>query len=147
MTSGETRGQALKNKDTFTDRLETQAKARQALLEKAKQAQPKDPASDPELAARQQARLEAARQREAREADRRRQRNEEIERQKTERLARAAARAEQERLAAEERKRKANDARLAAEAAAKEAARLSKRSKPAALGLQDLKAALESRGK
>ena len=50
----------MKNKDTFTDRLEAQAKAKQALLEKAKK---NDPTSDPEFAARQQARLEAARDR------------------------------------------------------------------------------------
>jgi uncharacterized protein DUF6481 len=54
----------LRNKDTFTDRLEAQAKARAALLEKARQ---KDPTNDPEYAARQRARLEAARQREERE--------------------------------------------------------------------------------
>ncbi|HTE82850.1 MAG TPA: DUF6481 family protein, partial [Reyranella sp.] len=55
----------MKNRgDTYTDRLETQAKARQALLEKARQ---KDPTNDPEFAARQQARIEAAKVREERE--------------------------------------------------------------------------------
>jgi membrane protein involved in colicin uptake len=107
----------LRNNDTFTDRLEAQAKARQALLEKAKQ---NDPTNDPEFAARQQARLEAARQREEREAEQRR---------------------------AEEAKRLAVERQAAAEAAAKEALRLSRKIKPAALGLADLKAALEGRGK
>ena len=59
----------MKNRgDTYTDRLETQAKARQALLEKARQ---KDPTNDPEFAARQQARIEAAKVREERELERR----------------------------------------------------------------------------
>jgi len=134
----------LKNKDTFADRLEAQAKAKQALLEKAKK---NDPTNDPEFAARQQARLEAARLREEREAELRRAREAERERQKAERLAKAAAKAEAARLAEEERRRKADEARLAAEAAAKEALRQSRKVKPTALGLQDLKAALESRGK
>ena len=47
----------MRNNDTFTDRLEAQAKARQALLEKAKQ---NDPTNDPEFAARQQAAILAA---------------------------------------------------------------------------------------
>ncbi|HZQ00644.1 MAG TPA: DUF6481 family protein [Reyranella sp.] len=134
----------MKNKDTFADRLEAQAKAKQALLEKAKK---NDPTNDPEFAARQQARLEAARLREEREAELRRAREAERERQKAERLAKAAAKAEAARLAEEERRRKADEARLAAEAAAKEALRQSRKVKPTALGLQDLKAALESRGK
>ncbi|UYN94317.1 MAG: hypothetical protein KIT25_20105 [Enhydrobacter sp.] len=134
----------MKSKDTLTDRLETQAKARAALLEKAKQ---KDPASDPEFAARQDARLAAARQREEREAERRRAKEAERERQRAERAAKAQAKAEAERIAVEEAKRRAEEARLAAEAAAKESARLSRKARPAALGLQDLKAALESRGK
>jgi hypothetical protein len=132
----------LKIKDTYTDRLEAQAKAKQALLEKAKQ---NDPTNDPEFAARQQARLDAARLREQRELEQRRAKEAERERQRAERAAKAAAKAEQERLAAEEAKRKANEARLAAEAAAKEAARQSRKTRPAALGLQDLKAALEGR--
>ncbi len=115
----------MKNQDTFTDRLEEQAKARQALLEKAKQ---KDPTNDPEFAARQQARLEAARVREEREA---------------ERPAVAARKAE-------EAARKAEEARAAAEAAAKEAKRVYRATqaaaRPQALGLKDLKAALENRG-
>jgi len=133
------RGSALKNKDTFTDRLEAQAKARQALLDKAKQ---NDPTNDPEFAARQQARLEAARQRDEREAERRRAKEQERERQRAERAAAAARRAE-------EAARKAEEARLAAEAAAKEAKRVQRvaqsQARPAALGLKDLKAALEGR--
>jgi len=77
----------LKN-DTFADRLEAQAKARQALLEKAKQ---KDPTNDPEFAARQQARLEAARLREEREAEQRRAKAAAREQQRAERAAKAAA--------------------------------------------------------
>ena len=129
----------MKNKDTFTDRLEAQAKARQALLEKAKQ---KDPTNDPEFAVRQQARLEAARLREEREAERRRAKEQERERQRAERAAAAARRAE-------EAARKAEEARLAAEAAAKQAKRVQRAvqtvARPPALGLKDLKAALEGR--
>ncbi len=130
----------MKNQDTFTDRLEEQAKARQALLEKAKQ---KDPTNDPEFAARQQARLEAARVREEREAERRRAKEHERERQRAERAAVAARKAE-------EAARKAEEARAAAEAAAKEAKRVYRATqaaaRPQALGLKDLKAALENRG-
>jgi Family of unknown function (DUF6481) len=129
----------LKTKDTFTDRLEAQAKAKQALLEKAKQ---KDPTNDPEFAARQQARLEAARVREERDAERRRAKEQERERQRAERAAAAARKAE-------ETARKAEEARVAAEAAAKEAKRAHRATqvtaRPASLGLKDLKAALESR--
>jgi Family of unknown function (DUF6481) len=129
----------LKTKDTFTDRLEAQAKAKQALLEKAKQ---KDPTNDPEFAARQQARLEAARLREERDADRRRAKEQERERRRAERAAVAARKAE-------EAARKAEEARVAAEAAAKEAKRAYRATqataRPASLGLKDLKAALESR--
>ena len=131
----------MKNKDTFTDRLEAQAKAKQALLEKAKQ---KDPTSDPEFAARQQARLEAARLREERDATRRRAKAEERERERAERAAAAARRAE-------EAARNAEEVRLAAEAAAKAAKRTQRANqstaRPAALSLKDLKAAFESRGK
>ena len=58
----------MNNRDTFEDRLENQAKARQALL---KRARAKDPTSDPEFAARQEARAAAARLREQREEERR----------------------------------------------------------------------------
>jgi hypothetical protein len=58
----------VKNRgETFTERLETAAKAKQALLEKARA---KDPANDPAFAARQEARAVAAYAREEREADR-----------------------------------------------------------------------------
>jgi Family of unknown function (DUF6481) len=130
----------LKNKDTFTDRLEAQTKAKQALLEKAKK---NDPTNDPEFVARQQARLEAARVREEREAERRRAKEQERERVRTERAAIAAAKAA-------ETARKAEEARIAAETARKEAEERARRAirstpKPAQLGLKDLKAALEAR--
>ena len=58
----------MKNRgDTFSERLETAAKAKQALLAKARA---KDPANDPGFAARQEARAAAAYLREEREADR-----------------------------------------------------------------------------
>ena len=130
----------MKNNDTFTDRLETQAKAKQALLDKAKQ---NDLTNDPEFAARQQARLEAARIRQEREAERRRAKEQERERIRAERAAIAAAKAA-------EAAAKAEAARLAAEAADKEAderARRATRSapRPVSLGLKDLKAALDAR--
>jgi len=131
----------LNTKDTFTDRLEAQAKAKQALLDKAKK---NDPTSDPEFAARQQARLEAARIREEREAERRRAKEQERERIRAERAALAAAKAA-------EAARKAEEARLAAETARKEAEERARRAirstpKPAQLGLKDLKAAIDARG-
>ena len=130
----------MKNKDTFTDRLEAQAKAKQALLEKAKKS---DPTSGPEFVARQPARLGAARIREEREAERRRAVQAERDRVRAERAALAAARAA-------EAARKAEEARLAAEQARKDAEERAKRAirtapKPVQLGLKDLKAALESR--
>lgn len=130
----------MKNNDTFTDRLEAQAKAKQALLDKAKK---KDPTNDPEFAARQQARLEAARIRQEREAERRRAVQAERDRVRAERAAIAAAKAA-------EAARKAEEARLAAEQARKDAEERAKRAirtapKPAQLGLKDLKAALEAR--
>ena len=130
----------MKNKDTFTDRLEAQAKAKQALLDKSKQ---KDPTNDPEFAARQQARLEAARIREERDAERRRTRDAERERIRAERAAIAAAKAA-------EVARKKEEARLAADQARKDAEERARRAirtapKPAQLGLKDLRAALEAR--
>ena len=124
--------------------MEAQAKAKQALLEKAKK---NDPTNDPEFAARQQARIEAARQREERAAEQRRAKEAERESQRAARAAKIAARAEQLRAAEEERRRKADEIRLATEVATKEALRQSRKTKPASLGLQDLKSALESRGK
>jgi hypothetical protein len=73
----------LNSRDTFADRLENAAKAKQALLDRARA---KDPTNDPEFIARQEARAAAARAREEREIERR---NAEIER-------RNAKRAEQE---------------------------------------------------
>ncbi|HTR83080.1 MAG TPA: DUF6481 family protein [Reyranella sp.] len=75
---------------TFSDRLETAAKAKQALLEKARS---KDPTQDPEFAARQAARLEAARLREAKETERRNAKLAEQARIKAERAAVAATKA------------------------------------------------------
>ena len=81
----------MKNRgETFTDRLETQAKARQALLDKARQ---KDPTNDPEFVARQQARVEAAKVREERELERRIVKEAEREKQRAEREAEAARKA------------------------------------------------------
>jgi hypothetical protein len=81
----------LKNQGlTFADRLETAAKAKQALLEKARQ---KDPTNDPEFAARQAARIEAARIREERETEKRNARLAEQARVKAEREAEAARKA------------------------------------------------------
>ena len=134
----------MKDRDTLTDRLEAQAKARAALLEKAKQ---KDPTNDPEFVARQQARLEAARRREERELERRRIKEAERERQRAERAERAAAKAEADRLASEEARRAAEEAQLAQQAADREAARRRRNAKPASLGLSDLKALLEGRAK
>jgi hypothetical protein len=81
----------LKNQGlTFADRLETAAKAKQALLEKARQ---KDPSNDPEFAARQAARVEAARLREERETEKRNARLAEQAKVKAEREAEAARKA------------------------------------------------------
>lgn len=75
---------------TFADRLETAAKAKQALLEKARQ---KDPTNDPEFAARQAARIEAARLREERETEKRNAKLAEQALVKAEREAEAARKA------------------------------------------------------
>ena len=75
---------------TFADRLETAAKAKQALLEKARQ---KDPTNDPEFAARQAARIEAARLREERETEKRAAKLAEQALVKAEREAEAARKA------------------------------------------------------
>jgi hypothetical protein len=130
----------LNTKDTFTDRLEIQAKAKQALLDKAKK---NNPASDPEFAARQQGRLQAARVRDERDAERRRAVQEERDRVRAERAAIVAAKAA-------EAARKAEETRLAAETARQEAEERAKRAvrtapKPVQLGLKDLRAALEAR--
>ena len=77
----------MSSRDTFEDRLENAAKARQALLERARA---KDPTKDPEFIARQEARAAAARVREEREIERR---NAEIERRNAKRAEQEAARA------------------------------------------------------
>ena len=76
----------MSSRDTFEDRLENAAKARQALLERARA---KDPTKDPEFIARQEARAAAARVREEREIERR---NAEIERRNAKRAEQEAAR-------------------------------------------------------
>ena len=74
--------------DTLVDRLDAAAKAKQALLERARS---KDPTKDPEFAARQEARVAAARAREEREAERRRAKIEAREREVAEKKARREA--------------------------------------------------------
>ena len=76
----------MSSRDTFEDRLENAAKAKQALLERARA---KDPTNDPEFIARQEARAAAARAREERETERR---NAEIERRNAKRVEQEAAR-------------------------------------------------------
>jgi hypothetical protein len=76
----------LNNRDTFADRLENAAKARQALLERARA---NDRSNDPEFVARQEARAAAARAREEREIERR---NAEIERRNAKRVEQEAQR-------------------------------------------------------
>ncbi len=93
----------------FADRLDVAAKAKQALLEKARA---KDPTNDPEFAARQAERIAASQAREARESERRAAKQAEREREKTEKAAAKTAAAEA--LAAQQ----------AAEAAAAEAERI-----------------------
>ena len=87
--------------DTFADRIDTAAKAKQALLERARA---KDPTKDPEFAARQEARLAAERARQEREEERRRAKRAEQEREAAERVARkeAAIKAEAERIQREQ---------------------------------------------
>ena len=77
----------MNSRDTFADRLENAAKAKQALLERARA---NDRTNDPEFVARQEARAAAARAREERETERR---NAEIERRNAKRVEREAARA------------------------------------------------------
>ena len=76
----------MSSRDTFEDRLENAAKAKQALLERARA---KDPTNDPEFIARQEARAAAARAREERETERR---NAEIERRNAKRVEQEAQR-------------------------------------------------------
>ncbi|MCC5872197.1 MAG: hypothetical protein JJU22_07370 [Gammaproteobacteria bacterium] len=93
----------------FAERQQESSKAKQALLNKAKEA-----SKDPNAAARHEARREIAIAREARQAERKAERRAEKERK-----ALAQAEAEAARLAAEQ----AEQERLAAEAAAAEAAK------------------------
>jgi hypothetical protein len=93
----------------FADRLSTAAKAKQALLEKARA---KNPANDPEFAIRQAERIAASEARTARENERRAAKQAEREREAAEKAAAKAAAAE------------ALAAQLAAEAAAREAERI-----------------------
>ena len=87
--------------DTFVDRLDAAAKAKQALLDRARS---KDPTKDPEFAARQEARLAAARAREEREAERRRAKIEAREREALEKQARKEAQLKEEQERAEREK-------------------------------------------
>ena len=91
----------MSSQDTFADRLETAAKAKQALLDRARA---KDRTKDPDFVARQEARAAAARAREERE----------IERRNAQRLEKEAARAK---AAADEEARKAEAIVLAAKQA------------------------------
>jgi Family of unknown function (DUF6481) len=115
--------------DTFADRLETANKAKQALLDRARE---KDPSKDPEFAARLEARAAAAAQREQRESERQ-----------------AARLAEREKRVAEREARKAEQAARAAEQAAAEAAveteRINRALRKQTVSLADLKAARDAR--
>ena len=104
-------------KDTFSDRRDAAAKAKQALLEKFRARAPED---DPELQARKEARRAVVEAREQRQAERKRAKEEEAARLAAEK---AAAEAEAARLAAEEiasakdllaKQKAARDARYAA---------------------------------
>ena len=77
----------MKSRDNLADRLETAAKAKQALLERARA---KDPTKDPEFAVRQEARAVAAYARQEREADRQIAKLAEREKESAERDARKA---------------------------------------------------------
>lgn len=89
----------MNNRDTFADRLENQAKARQALLERARA---KDPTNDPDFAARQEARAAAALLRQQREEERR---TAKLAERAKEVADREAKKAEQIRLEAEQASR------------------------------------------
>lgn len=83
----------------FNDRLQDQAKARAALLERARA---KNPQNDPEFAARQAERKRIAEEREAREAARAEQKAAALRAEAERKIAEEAARIEAERLAKEE---------------------------------------------
>lgn len=107
-------------KDTFADRLNAAAKAKQALLERARQK-----ASDPALAERRAAHEAAAAEREARLAKRQAEKKAAAERAAAERAIAEAAKREADRLEAErlEAERMAEGDRLVALAAEQKAAR------------------------
>lgn len=107
-------------KDTFGDRLSTAAKAKQALLERARAK-----ANDPGLAERQAAHRAVAAEREERLAKRQAEKKAAEERAAAERAAAEAAKREADRIEAErlEAERIAEADRLVAEAAEQKAAR------------------------
>jgi hypothetical protein len=84
---------------TFNDRLQEQAKARAALLERARAA---NPANDPEFAKRQEERKRLAEERETREKARAEAKAEELRLAAERKVAEEAARIESEKLAIEE---------------------------------------------
>src|SRR6185437_881605 len=87
---------------SFNDRLEEQAKAKAALLERARA---KAPQNDPEFAKRQEERKRIAEEREAREAARAGAKAAALRAEEERRAAEATARLEAERLAVEEREK------------------------------------------
>jgi hypothetical protein len=87
---------------TFNDRLAEQAKARAALLERARA---KDPTKDPEFAQRQAERKRIAEEREAREASRSEQKAAALRAEAERKVADEATRIETERFAAAEAER------------------------------------------
>jgi hypothetical protein len=88
----------MRGNDTFADRLNVAAKAKQALLERARA---KDPTKDPAFAARQAERVAAAAAREARIAQQEEERKAAAIREAEEKAAAEVARIEAERLEAE----------------------------------------------
>jgi hypothetical protein len=106
----------------FNDRLQDQAKAKQALLERARA---KSPQNDPEFAARQAERKKIAEEREARIAQRAAEKAEQLRLDAERKAAEAAAKAEADKLAEEERLRLRREEadRLVALAAEQKAAR------------------------
>ncbi len=106
----------------FNDRLQDQAKAKQALLERARA---KSPQNDPEFAARQAERKKIAEERDARIAQRAAEKAEQQRLDAERKIAEAAAKAEADKLAEEERLRLRREEadRLVALAAEQKAAR------------------------
>lgn len=112
----------MRGNDTFADRLTTAAKAKQALLERARA---NDPTKDPAFAQRQAERIAAAAAREARLAEQQAEREAAAAREAEERAAAEAARLLAEKLEAErlEAERIAEGDRLVALAAQQKAER------------------------